>query len=505
MMNRQILGYARVSSEEQAQHGISISAQRDILNGYAAMNQTTIEIFEDPGYSGKNMNRPAITRLMERCRAGGVSAVVVWKLDRLSRSLRDTLTLIEDLFQPRGITLVSVTESIDTSSPSGRMMLNLLASFAQLEREQDSDRVVMAHKHLARDCKYLGGHVPYGYAIDAEKNYQLDPATAPMIRHAFDLYRARAGYAAILEYLNAPDRLPLFRRKSPFTKAVLFSMLSNEIYSGVYVRRLGADPRHRVTSPETIRVPGGVPAILTPDEWHQVENIRSENKTAQALYTARTVYPLSGLVFCGVCGKRMPLNHGGKSRSGEPERYYTCRNHCVKPARLENAEKALFSALEYYNQHETQLRRACALANDYSAGADLDNSAQAAKLEKEIQQNNRKTARLIQFIEEHGASAPASMLQELTALEQRNDSIRKQIQNLSKPRARYDADKTVQAVRAVLANKKTPPEQLQQLIHAAVFRVRVHPDSYEIILAWHACGGDEPPRYVCHAVPRPVR
>ena len=355
MMNQQILGYARVSSEEQAQHGISISAQRDILNGYAAMNQTTIEIFEDPGYSGKNMNRPAITRLMDRCRAGGVSAVVVWKLDRLSRSLRDTLTLIEDLFQPRGITLVSVTESIDTSSPSGRMMLNLLASFAQLEREQDSDRVVMAHKHLARDCKYLGGHVPYGYTIDAEKNYQLDPATAPMIRHAFDLYRARAGYAAILEYLNAPERLPLFRRKSPFTKAVLFSMLSNEIYSGVYVRRLGADPRHRVTSPETIRVPGGVPAILTPDEWHQVETIRSENKTAQALYTARTVYPLSGLVFCGVCGKRMPLNHGGKSRSGEPERYYTCRNHCVKPARLENAEKAMFSALEYYNQHETPL------------------------------------------------------------------------------------------------------------------------------------------------------
>jgi site-specific DNA recombinase len=326
-----------------------------------------------------------------------------------------------------------------------------------------------------------------------------------MIRHAFDLYRARAGYAAILEYLNAPDHLPLFRRKSPFTKAVLFSMLSNEIYSGVYVRRLGADPRHRVTSPETIRVPGGVPAILTPDEWHQVETIRSENKTAQALYTARTVYPLSGLVFCGVCGKRMPLNHGGKSRSGEPERYYTCRNHCVKPARLENAETALFSALEYYNQHETQLRRACTLANDYSAGADLDNSAQAAKLEKEIQQNNRKTARLIQFIEEHGASAPASMLQELTALEQRNDSIRQQIKNLTKPRARYDADKTVQAVRAVLANKKTPPEQLQQLIHAAVFRVRVHPDSYEIILAWHACGGDEPPRYVCHAVPRPVR
>ena len=175
-MDKLIFGYSRVSSEEQAQHGISIDAQRQILEGYAAMTSQTIRIYEDAGFSGKNTDRPALRQLLADCRAGSVSAVVVWKLDRLSRSLRDTLTIIEDIFQPRNITLVSVTESIDTSTPSGRMMLNLLASFAQLEREQDSDRVVMAHKHLARDCQYLGGHVPLGYRIDQDKHYQLDPA-----------------------------------------------------------------------------------------------------------------------------------------------------------------------------------------------------------------------------------------------------------------------------------------------------------------------------------------
>ena len=467
------------------------------------MNLTQIEIYEDPGYSGKNINRPAMMRLLDRCRAGGVSAVVVWKLDRLSRSLRDTLSIIEDIFQPNQITLVSVTESIDTSTPSGRMMLNLLASFAQLEREQDSDRVVMAHKHLARDCRYLGGHVPYGYIIDEEKHYQLDPSTAPLIRHVFDLYLARAGYGPILDYLNHPDRFPLFNRKQPFTKTILNYLLSNEIYSGTYIRRIGEDPRHRVTAPEIIRVPGGVPAILSTEEWSRVEAIRQENRTAQAAYTAKTVYPLSGLVFCSVCGKRMPLNHGGKSRSGETERYYTCRNHCVKPARLEQAEAAVFTALKYFDQNQDQLRRSCSVANDYAAGTDQDNLSRVAELNREILSNNKKTAKITAFIAEHGTDAPASLMAELNALEAKNAAISQRIADLSRKSARYDAENTIQAVHAVAtADKKTPPDQLKSLIQAAVYRVSIHPDSYEIILAWHTYGGDEPPQYVCHSIPR---
>ena len=210
-----IYGYCRVSSDEQAAHGISIEAQRDILNGYAAMSQSHIRIFEDAGFSGKNTDRPALQEMLSAIHSGSVSAVVVWKLDRLSRSLRDTLSMIEDVFSPAGVTLVSVTESIDTSTPSGRMMLNLLASFAQLEREQDSDRVVMAHKHLARDCKYLGGHIPLGYVVDSDKHYQLHPVLCNVVRRVFDMYMARSGYSAILAYLNSPDVFPLTGKKKP--------------------------------------------------------------------------------------------------------------------------------------------------------------------------------------------------------------------------------------------------------------------------------------------------
>ena len=113
MSEKICLGYSRVSSEEQAAHGISIDAQRNILEGYAAMTSQPIRIYEDAGYSGKNTNRPALQQLLAACRSDSVSAVVVWKLDRLSRSLRDTLTIIEDVFQPRSSNVLAEVYTCD--------------------------------------------------------------------------------------------------------------------------------------------------------------------------------------------------------------------------------------------------------------------------------------------------------------------------------------------------------------------------------------------------------
>ena len=504
MSDRLVLGYSRVSSEEQAQHGVSIEAQRNILNGYAAMSSCEIRIYEDAGYSGKNTNRPALQQLLADCRAGSVSTVVVWKLDRLSRSLRDTLTIIEDIFQPRGITLVSVTESIDTSTPSGRMMLNLLASFAQLEREQDSDRVVMSHKHLARDCKYLGGHVPLGYRIDADKNYQLDPETAPVVRRVFDLYLSRSGYTPILDYLNSytfPGT-----RKTAFKKSDLSNLLKNEIYAGTYIRRMGADPRHRITSPETIRVPGGVPAILTPDEWQRVCALREQSKKSAALYAARRIYPLSGLVHCAACGSIMHLNYGGKDRSGAVQRYYTCRASCCRPARLEDLQEAVFSVVgEMSAQGEEAIRTACFVANSYADAADDDHAHEAEAVDRQIIEINKRIARIVSFISDQGSSAPASLADDLRRLESERSDLQSRASSLRKPVSRYDAKATVAAITACRDIKKQPPDQQKTLLQAAVYKVLVSAEEYKILFNWHTDGGDEPPKPVCQSVQRRIR
>lgn len=496
-MDKQIFGYLRVSSDEQAQHGISIDAQREILNAYGTMHQQPVQIYEDAGFSGKNMKRPALQQMLAQVAAGSCSAVVVWKLDRLSRNLRDTLQIIEDVLQPSGVALVSVTESIDTSTPSGRMMLNLLASFAQLEREQDSDRVVMAHKHLARDCRYLGGHVPLGYTIDPDKHYQLDPITAPIVRHVFDMYLQRSGYTEILAWLN-DQPLPAGTRKTAFTKQDLNFMLKNEIYTGTYVRKMGIDKRSRISSPEVIRIPGGVPAILSQDEWIRICAIREENKTTAAKYTARVPALLSGLVYCSSCGKLMPLNYGGKDRSGTKQRYYTCRSRCVKPARMEQIESAVLTSLEFLADHEQLIRDACTVANSFSDISDQDHAAQVAALNRQLISENKRAAKITAFIAQAGQDAPVTLLDELRSIETRQAQICAKIADLSHPVCRYNPDLTVAAIRAAQDIKKQPPGKQRLLVQAAVYKVCVTDAEFQILPAWHTCGGDEPPHPVCH-------
>lgn len=496
-----IYGYCRVSSDEQAAHGISIEAQRDILNGYAAMSQSEIRIFEDAGFSGKNTDRPALQKLLAAVRSGGVSSVVVWKLDRLSRSLRDTLSMIEDVLAPAGVTLVSVTESIDTSTPSGRMMLNLLASFAQLEREQDSDRVVMAHKHLARDCKYLGGHIPLGYLVDDEKHYQLHPDLAPVVRRVFEMYLSREGYTPILEYLNSSAVFPLTGKKKEFSKQDLYFLLQNEIYTGTYVRKIGADPRHKVTSPETVRVPGGVPAIITPDEWHRVCAIRRQNATFAASYRAVNLYPLSGLVRCSVCGRTMSVRHGGKTRSGEIERYYKCSSSCVRPARVESVEDAAYTAISYFLRDDETIRRACSIANSYGEQVAADNLSSISQLETRLLQIGKENARLISYIKTH-ESAPSSIMQSLLALEEEEKDLRQRIETLRRPRGKYDAEKFKHLLLEAADIKKQPPDIRKARCQAAIHGVEISDTSYRVLFRCPTSSGDEPPQYVQHTVKR---
>mgnify|MGYP000115545440 CR=1 FL=1 len=125
--------YLRVSTEAQADEGYSLAAQAEKLEAYCRMKGIDrFTQYVDGGFSGSNLSRPAVTQLI---RCGEVERVVVYKLDRLSRSQKDTLYLIEDVFAPHGVDFVSINENIDTGTPYGRAMIGILSAFAQLERE----------------------------------------------------------------------------------------------------------------------------------------------------------------------------------------------------------------------------------------------------------------------------------------------------------------------------------------------------------------------------------
>ena len=143
--------YPRVSTTEQAKEGYSIGEQIERLTKYCeAKGWTVYKVYTDAGYSGASMERPGLSRMISDIEQRLFDAVLVYKLDRLSRSQKDTLTLIEDIFLPNGVNFVSMTENFDTSTPFGRAMIGILSVFAQLERDQIKERMDVGREGRAK-------------------------------------------------------------------------------------------------------------------------------------------------------------------------------------------------------------------------------------------------------------------------------------------------------------------------------------------------------------------
>ena len=159
------VGYTRVSTEEQAREGISLDNQRAKIKVYCELNDLDlVEIIEDAGKSGKDLNRDGIQSLLGIIRTRAVDAVVVYKLDRLSRRVKDTLTLM-DLIEKKCVAFHSITERIDTKSAMGKFFLNIMASMNQWERDTISERTRDALHHKI-DLGERAGQIPYGWTLD---------------------------------------------------------------------------------------------------------------------------------------------------------------------------------------------------------------------------------------------------------------------------------------------------------------------------------------------------
>lgn len=198
------IAYIRVSTDKQAEHGVSLEAQRAKLEAYAALfDLDLIAVEVDAGASAKSLDRPALQRTLAAVRAGKAEAVLVAKLDRLTRSVRDLGDLVERYFASGKWALLSVGEQIDTRSAAGRLVLNLLASVAQWEREATGERTSAAMRHKAALGEYTGGDVPYGYALGADGvNLQQEPAEAAVMTAARELRAAGLSLRAVAAELD---------------------------------------------------------------------------------------------------------------------------------------------------------------------------------------------------------------------------------------------------------------------------------------------------------------
>lgn len=305
--------YYRVSTMEQAQEGYSIGEQQNKLEKYCeARDWKIVDRYSDPGYSGSNLERPGIQRLIEDCKKHRFEMVVVFKLDRLSRSQKDTLYLIEDVFQAQGIDFTSMSENFDTSTPFGKAVIGLLSVFAQLEREQIRERMTLGKVGRARSGKAMSWHnIPFGYAYDkVTQSYVVNPAQAPIVKSIFQDYLAGKSITKIRDDLNQAGHI---EKNVPWSYRTVRQILDNITYTG---RTKFKDQIYE----------GNHEALVSESDYNEVQKelkIR-QLKSAQRFNPRpfRAKFMLSGLLRCGECGAVMQI-HVGKTRHGN-YRYYRC-------------------------------------------------------------------------------------------------------------------------------------------------------------------------------------
>jgi site-specific DNA recombinase len=199
------VAYLRVSTDKQADRGVSLEAQRAKVESYAALYDLTLVAIEvDAGESAKSLARPALERTLSMLKAGKADALLVVKLDRLTRSVRDLCDLVDRYFRDGRRALLSVSEQVDTRSAAGRMVLNVLSSVSQWEREAIGERTAAAMQHKQAAGEYIGGAAPYGYQLAAD-GARLAPIAAEqaVITEARKLRAAGLSLRKVAEALDA--------------------------------------------------------------------------------------------------------------------------------------------------------------------------------------------------------------------------------------------------------------------------------------------------------------
>lgn len=317
--------YVRVSTDEQATGDYtSLDAQREACEAYIRSQQHDGWVALPTPYSdtatGKNMKRPGIQRLLTDVRAGLVDAVIVYKFDRFSRSMLDFLTLIKE-FDDRQVVLVSVSQRIDTSGPTGRLFLQILAAFGEFERELIAGRTKDKMQAMRKRGTYIGGMIPLGYDLDPQtKKLVVNPEEATIVRALFQLYLERQGLVRVVTEATARGwstkrwvtKAGKLFGGAPFTKLSLRNLLTNLVYVGkVQVDGVEYDGDHE--------------AILDRTTFDMAQEILRGNARAKGnhLGNRNPDALLRGLLRCSDCGKAM-THVPTKKPDGTTYRYYRC-------------------------------------------------------------------------------------------------------------------------------------------------------------------------------------
>lgn len=370
--------YCRVSTEEQATEGFSIHAQKDKLTKYAESNDWDIvDYYVDDGISGKNLNeRPEVSRLIEDVKKGRINNVLIYKLDRLTRSVKDLIYLIE-LFDSHNCTFNSQTEKIDTSNAVGRMFVKIIGIFAEFERENLAERVTFGYEQKTKEGNYTNCNGVYGYDYLVGKGkLKVNKDEAIYVRKIFNWYLngdSMLKIAKKLKDLNVPTK-----RGGHWNQSTINSILNNPLYIG--------NVRYGVNKKNNFEVVGkDITGIIDKDMFYGVQELmKRRKKFHNKKYSSDDTYYFR-VLRCSYCnGKyhaRQQIQGGKKYITYRCNGYHN--NSCNAPGfshyKLENSFLKYLDNIKNFKFNKKILKK-----------EDKLNEKEVNKIKQEIEKLNRK-------------------------------------------------------------------------------------------------------------------
>lgn len=299
--------YARYSSHKQGEQSI----EGQLAEAYKYADEHGLKIiheYVDRATTGRTDNREQFQRMLKDTAKNQFSIIICWKVDRFGRS-REEIAINKSKCKRNGVRVEYIAETIPKTN-EGVILESVLEGMAEYYSLQLSENIRRGQRASAEKCQHVGGSPPLGYLVDPDtKRLVINPKTAPTVQLAFELYTQGLPVSKVTEELNRRGLRTVRGRK--FTKNSLYSVLSNERYTGVYIFK------------DLVRTEGGVPEIIDAETFKKAQEMLKVNKKAPVHSWNCADYILTDKLFCGLCGSKM-IGESGTSRSGKKHNYYAC-------------------------------------------------------------------------------------------------------------------------------------------------------------------------------------
>ena len=335
-----VVSYARVSTTEQASEGTSLDFQKSQLTGYCQLQGwTVVNSYVDGGYSGKNADRPGLQRLLTDAKLGLFDKMVVFKLDRLARNL-SLLLEIEKTLKEHGITLISMKESVDTSTPTGKMAFSLFGVVSEWDRANIVERTRNGRLQRYKEGCWGGGKSPYGYSYDKKtRKLIINESEARVVRRMYSEYVNGKSLFAISQGLNQDHIPPRAKRSQGWWQTAVRQVLLNPVYRGTE----GVNRHAHISLINSMDLSNAimmsVPSLVSEQEWHIAQNRMQANKHVKP--NKQKTHLLQGMITCAICGyhfasKRHYYTCRGRMKYVHPDGLSRCKAPYIRADWLEN-------------------------------------------------------------------------------------------------------------------------------------------------------------------------